>query len=173
MYALHVFNLFYLYSENALDTLLLISSQCHIQGLHNGNLKTGHDGRIYTMVIIKSEVAQSCLTLCEPMDCSPPGSSILGIFQARVLQWVAISFSRESSRPGIKPSVLHCRQMLYHLSHQGIPIIKHYKRGNPLAAQWLGFHISTAGSMALIPGRGTKIPRASGSKKKPNTKPYK
>ena len=57
MYALHVFNLFYLYSENALDTLLLISSQCHIRGLHNGNLKTGHDGRIYTMVIIKSEVA--------------------------------------------------------------------------------------------------------------------
>ena len=36
---------------------------------------------------------QSCLTLCEPMDCSPPGSSIHGIFQARILEWVAISFS--------------------------------------------------------------------------------
>lgn len=56
MYAVNVFNLFYLYSENALDILLLISSQCHIQGLRNGNLKTGHDGRIYTMVIVKSEV---------------------------------------------------------------------------------------------------------------------
>ena len=41
----------------------------------------------------ESEVAQSCLTLCNPMDCSLPGSSIHGIFQARVLEWVAISFS--------------------------------------------------------------------------------
>ena len=39
------------------------------------------------------EVAQSCPTLCIPMDCSPPGSSIHGIFQARVLEWVAIVFS--------------------------------------------------------------------------------
>ena len=46
-----------------------------------------------------SEVAQSCVTLCSPMDCSLPGSSIRGIFQARVLEWVAISFSRGSSRP--------------------------------------------------------------------------
>ena len=38
-------------------------------------------------------------TLCYPMDCSPPGSSIHGIVQARVLEWVAISFSRGSSRP--------------------------------------------------------------------------
>ena len=41
----------------------------------------------------ESEVAQSCLTLCDPMDCSPPGSSVHGIFQARTLEWVAISFS--------------------------------------------------------------------------------
>ena len=41
----------------------------------------------------ESEVAQSCLTLRDPMDCSLPGSSIHGIFQARVLEWVAISFS--------------------------------------------------------------------------------
>ena len=39
-------------------------------------------------------VTQSCLTLCDPMDCSPPGSSVPGILQARVLEWVAISFSR-------------------------------------------------------------------------------
>ena len=38
-------------------------------------------------------VAQSCLTLCDPMDCSPPGSSVHGILQARILEWVAISFS--------------------------------------------------------------------------------
>ena len=39
----------------------------------------------------KSEVAQSCPTLCNPVDCSPPGSSIHGILQARILEWVAIS----------------------------------------------------------------------------------
>ena len=44
-------------------------------------------------------VAQPCLTLCDPVDCSPPGSSVLEIFQARILEWVAISFSRGSSQP--------------------------------------------------------------------------
>ena len=39
------------------------------------------------------------LTLCDPMDCSLPGSSVYGIFQARILEWVAISFSRRSSQP--------------------------------------------------------------------------
>ena len=47
----------------------------------------------------ESEVAQSCPTLCDPMDCSLPGSSVHGIFQARVLEWIAISFSRGSSQP--------------------------------------------------------------------------
>ena len=41
----------------------------------------------------ESEVAQSCPTLCDPMDCSLPGSSVHGIFQARVLEWGAIAFS--------------------------------------------------------------------------------
>ena len=44
-------------------------------------------------------VAQSCLTLRNPMDCSPPGSSVHGILQARILEWVAISSSRGSSPP--------------------------------------------------------------------------
>ena len=47
----------------------------------------------------ESEVAPSCLTLCDPMDCRLQGSSIHGILQAGVLEWVAISFSRGSSRP--------------------------------------------------------------------------
>ena len=41
----------------------------------------------------ESEVAQSCLTLCDLMDCNPPGSSVHGIFQARALEWGAIAFS--------------------------------------------------------------------------------
>ena len=44
-----------------------------------------------------SEVAQSCLTLCDHMNWGPPGSSVLGILQARILEWVAISFSRGTS----------------------------------------------------------------------------
>ena len=47
----------------------------------------------------ESEVAQLYPTFCDPMDCSPPGFSIHGIFQAWVLEWVAISFSRGSSQP--------------------------------------------------------------------------
>ena len=67
-----------------------------------------------------SEVAQSCPTLCDPTDCSLPGSSVHGKFQARTLQWVAISFSRGISRPrGSNPSLPHCRQTLYRLSHRG------------------------------------------------------
>ena len=46
----------------------------------------------------ESEVAQSCPTLHDPMDCSPPGSSAHGIFQARVLEWGAIAFSGGEAR---------------------------------------------------------------------------
>ena len=44
-------------------------------------------------------VAQSCPTLCDPTDCNLPGSSVCGILQARIMEWVAISFSRGSSQP--------------------------------------------------------------------------
>ena len=44
-------------------------------------------------------VARSCLTLCDPVNCSPPGSSVLGILQARILEWVAVPFSRGASQP--------------------------------------------------------------------------
>ena len=46
-----------------------------------------------------SSVTQLCLTLCDLMDCSSPGSSVHGIFQARILEWVAVSSSRGSSQP--------------------------------------------------------------------------
>ena len=58
-----------------------------------------HSLLIMLIIIYKwSEVAQSCLTLCDPKDCSLPGFSIHGIFQVKILEWVAISFSRGSSR---------------------------------------------------------------------------
>ena len=53
---------------------------------------------------MKVLVAQLCLTLYNPMDCSLPGSSVHAILQARILEWVAIPFSRASSQPGVKPS---------------------------------------------------------------------
>ena len=52
-------------------------------------------------------VAQSCLTLCNTMDCSPPGSSLHGILQARRLEWVTIPFSRRSSQPRDQTQVSH------------------------------------------------------------------
>ena len=55
---------------------------------------------------MKVLVTQSCLTLCDPTDCSLPGTSIHWILQARILKWVVISFSRDHSDPGIKPGSL-------------------------------------------------------------------
>ena len=63
-------------------------------------------------------VTQPCLTL-QLMDCSPPGSSVHGILQARILECVPIPFSGGSSQPrDLYLGVLHCRQILYHLSPQ-------------------------------------------------------
>ena len=53
------------------------------------------------------EVTQSCPTLCDPMDCSLPGSSVHGILQARILEWVTISFSRGSYQPRDRTQVTH------------------------------------------------------------------
>ena len=66
--------------------------------------------------------AQSCLTTCDPMDCKQPGSSVHGITQARIMEWVVISFSRGSSRPSDQTCV-SCKSPALHaeslpLSHQ-------------------------------------------------------
>ena len=52
---------------------------------------------------VKVLVAQSCLTICDAMDCRPPGSSVHGTLQAGILEWVAMPFSRGSFNPGIEP----------------------------------------------------------------------
>ena len=54
----------------------------------------------------ESEFAQSCSTLCHPMDCNLPGSSVPGISQARMLEWVAVSFPRRSSQSRNQTQVL-------------------------------------------------------------------
>ena len=71
-------------------------------------------------VKVKMLVAQSCPTLCDPIDCSLPGSSVHGILQARILEWVAIAFSREIYQTrGLNLGLLCGRQILSSLSHQG------------------------------------------------------
>ena len=71
---------------------------------------------------VKVCVTQSCPTPCDPMECSPPVSSVHGISQARKLEWVAFPISRGPSlTQGLDPGLLHCRQILYHLSHSGSP----------------------------------------------------
>ena len=54
---------------------------------------------VISSVKAKLLVTQSCLTLCDSKDCSPSGSSVLGILQARILVWVAVPYSRRSSQP--------------------------------------------------------------------------
>ena len=72
-----------------------------------------------TTTTSESEVAQLCLTLCDPMDWKLPRSSIHRIFQERVLEWVASFFSIGSSQPRDRTQVSRIGGTLYHLSHQG------------------------------------------------------
>ena len=66
---------------------------------------------------VKVLVAQSCLTLCDPTDCSLPGSSVHGILQARILEWVDISLlQRIFPNQELNPGLLHCRHILYQLN---------------------------------------------------------
>ena len=79
--------------------MLDIKEQCHtILHPYHGTLWMNPES-INKRYESESEVAQSCPTLCDLMDCSLPGSSVHGVFQARVLEWFAISFSRGSSHP--------------------------------------------------------------------------
>ena len=74
---------------------------------------------------VPSKLLQSCPTLCNPMDCGPPGNSVRGILQEKLLEWVAISYSRGSSQPRdqIHVSYVSCigRQVLYYYCHLGSP----------------------------------------------------
>ena len=76
----------------------------------------------YTTLVRVCLISLLSQTLCDPMDCSPPGSSVNGILQARILEWVGISFSRGSPDLGTEPTslaspVLQADSLL--MSHQG------------------------------------------------------
>ena len=78
---------------------------------------------VYVMTVLCIGSHSIMSNSCDPMECSPPASSVHRILQAKILEWVAIHFSRESSQPR-DWTLVSCiaRQILYHLSHQGSPV---------------------------------------------------
>ena len=88
----------------------------------------------WELSILKVKVAQSCLTLCDPMDCCPPESSVHGILQTRILEWYSKWCSKGTEgncsllqgifpTQGSNPGLPHCRWILCCLSHQGSPSV--------------------------------------------------
>ena len=80
---------------------------------------------------VKVKVTQLYPTLCNPMD-----YTVYGILQVRILEWVAVPFSRGFSTQGLNPGLPHCRQILFHLSHQGSPRI----------LEWVAYPFSSGSS---------------------------
>ena len=73
---------------------------------------------LYVLVLKKCK-GEECQTLFDPMDCSPPGSSVHGILQARILEWVAMPSSRRSSWPSVFYVSCTIKRVLYHWCHLG------------------------------------------------------
>ena len=110
----------FLYDHMAVPSLLMAL------GFYVENSKTLHNkkeikalGRKPAAVAATS--LQLCLTLCNPMDCNLPGSSIHAILQARILEWVVMLSARRSSQPWDRTQVSLIAGVLYYLSQQGSP----------------------------------------------------
>ena len=106
-------------------------------------------------------VTQSCPTLCDPMDCNPPGSSVHGIIQATILEWVAISYFRGPFQPrdGNCFSCISCidRQILYHCATwEAQPYIYMYPFSPraSMVAQMVKKPAGNVGDLGSIPGSG-------------------
>ena len=118
------------------DCLGWLRGSCLCAGCNRQDLLWGMLGEILTerLVILPTVFmvcvdAQSCLTLCKCVDFSLPGSSVHGISQARILDWVAISSSRGSSQPRDQTLISYiswiCRPILYHSHHLKRPPCSH------------------------------------------------
>ena len=96
------------------------------------NPRVGHDWSDLAALNSLCLVAQSCPALCHPMDCSPLGSSVRGILQARILEWAAISSSRGSSWPRNRTCV-SCivRRILYHWATSETPQLRFTEKLKP------------------------------------------
>ena len=100
--------------------------------------------RRFLLLLCMCLVAQSCPTLCYHMDCSPPGSSVHGILQARILEWVDMTSSRGPFHARDRSQVSHIAgRLFYHLSYQRSPRILEYvaypfSRGSSRPRNWTG-----------------------------------
>ena len=112
---------------------------------------------------MKVLVVQSCLFAAHGLICSLPVSSVHEILQARILEWVAVPFSRGSSRPRDQTQV-SCvvgRFITYFMQHSKMNCswlnVKHKAIGTSLGNQWLRFRAPNAGGPGSIPGQGTRL----------------
>ena len=105
-----------------------------------------------SLMKVKVLVAQLCLTLGDPMDCSLPDSSVHRILQARILEWVAMPFSRRSSWPRDKTWVSYIQADFYHLSHKGSPrsLINTCKKGKKYIQSSVWKHVMLARFQAHV-----------------------
>ena len=106
-----------------------------------------------------SLVAQSCPTLCDPIDCSTPGSSVHGIFQARIMEWVAIPFSRDFPDPGVESRSPALKADSLLSEPPGKPwfyfgILQTSSLGASLVAREVKELLDNVGDSSLIPGLG-------------------
>ena len=92
----------------------------HIEASSREEVNFNHHCQKHNLLLLPLRLSH-VLLFCNPMDCSLPGSSVHGVSQARILEWVAISFSRDLPDPGI-PCLLHWQVDSLPLSHQGSPL---------------------------------------------------
>ena len=110
--------------------------------VHCSDLNSKENQKGGDRYICVCEVTQSCPTLCNPMDCSPPGSSVRGILQARILEWVAISFSNACKRKVEVKSLSRVRLLAtpWTAAHQAPPPMgfsrREYWSGVPLPSPY-------------------------------------
>ena len=118
------YNLCYFCGEGTRMSLRNTLSECHKFKSNESVTFQWHEVyffSIFSCYESEIEVTQSCPNLCNPIDCSLPGSSVHGIFQTRVLSGLPFSSPGDLPNPGTNLDLLHCRQTLHGLSHQGSP----------------------------------------------------
>ena len=121
-----------------------------------GDVKTNSDH--HQDACVRAQSLHLCLTLCDPMGCNLPGSSVHGILQARILEWVAMPSSRGSSQPRDRTHV-SCigRWVLHPLSHLGSPAPSH-SSANTLLSWGTGQKTSLSACILEEHERGKRLP---------------